>query len=89
MDMECCYGLKFALLLLIYYSFSYVVIGERLDENVISNSTQEEEISLLFKQYVIRNNKTYLNDPKEYYKRQEVFKVKLMIYNILNNIRSL
>ncbi|XP_031572272.1 cathepsin O-like [Actinia tenebrosa] len=77
MAMEPFYRLELAVLLLIYYSLVSVVIAEPVDEKVISNQTRNEEISLLFKQYVIRHNKTYLNDPNEYYKRQEIFKQSL------------
>lgn len=83
MVMERYYGLHLAVLLLIYYSLVSVVIAEHEEEKEIRNLTQEEEIGYLFKQYVIRHNKTYLNDPKEYYKRREIFKV---CWNIIYNI---
>jgi hypothetical protein len=77
--MESYFALVIAVLLLINYSLASVVGAQSVDREV-TNSTelQEDEISLLFKQYVIRHNKTYLNDPKEYYKRQQVFKVYIL-----------
>ena len=86
--MERCYVLETAFFFLLFYSFVSVLIAEHVDEKIISNSTQENEISLLFKKYVIRYNKTYLNDFEEYSKREEIFKVRYVIRYIFPYYRS-
>lgn len=47
--------------------------------NSLVNETDETTVTLKFKKFVQKFNKSYVNDPEEYNRRMSVFKVGLLI----------
>jgi len=61
-------------------------------ENVWNNSSKfenEADLHSQFKDFVIRFNRSYLNDPKEYNKRKYIFKVRLRFIGRLAHFQVL